>query len=247
MLAAVIALAAAVVAAPAALAQYGGTATTGGHGQEHAADGGACPPRPEPGAKILNGDMDGRVEVPPGDPDGTGQVTVWLKGDRVWFKLTWEGIDPPNLSHIHKAPLGKAGEPVIKLSDGAPRRQGCVLAPAATVSAIAADPAAYYVNVHNQRHPKGAIRAQLAAGERPVLPFTGKGSAQLLLAGSLVTMAGMALVVASRRYGVRIGRHLATQGAPSRAGRPRREPGQGDIGDGYGAARTARRWDDNPW
>jgi hypothetical protein len=233
MLAAVIALGATVITGPAALAQAG-----------------ACPARPEQGAKILNGDMDGRVEVPPGDPDGTGQVTIWLKGDKVWFKLTWEGIDPPNLSHIHKAPLGKAGEPVVKLFEGAPRRQGCVVAPAAVVAAVAADPAAYYVNVHNDRHPKGAIRAQLAAGEHPVLPFTGNGSAPLLLAGSLVTMAGMVLVVASRRYGVRIGRHLATQGAPAGAGRRRgAAPGAGDggIGDAYGTARTARRWDDSPW
>jgi hypothetical protein len=251
MLAAVVALSAVLLAAPVALAQYEEDYGSGsGSGSDAAADtsadsagGSACPAKPEAGSTILNGNMNGKVEVPPGDPDGTGQVTVWLKGDKVWFKMTWEGIDKPNLSHIHVGPAGKAGQPVVTLFQGTSAKEGCVVAQADVVDKIVANPGNYYVNVHNEAHPKGAIRAQLAKGESATLPFTGDASQQLLWIGSAITVAGMLLVYATRRYGIRVGRHLApSTGTPSR-GAP--------YGGGRRAAgttrRATRRVDHTPW
>ena len=231
MLAAVFALSAALFAAPVALAQYGDDSGTQSGGND------ACPAKPEAGSTILNGTMTGPVEVPPGDADGTGQVTVWLKGDKVWFKMNWEGIDKPNLSHIHKGPAGQAGQPVVTLFQGTAAKEGCVAADAAVVSRIVANPGNYYVNVHNQAHPKGAIRAQLALGESATLPFTGNSSQELLWIGSAITVAGMLLVYASRRYGIRVGRHLA----PATRARARANASASARG------RPQRRIDQRPW
>jgi CHRD domain len=260
MLAAVVALSAVLFAAPVALAQYDdsyGTDTGSGaaaNTSSESSGGGACPAKPEAGSTILNGNMTGPVEVPPGDADGTGQVTVWLKGDKVWFKMTWEGIDKPNLSHIHKAATGKAGAPVVTLFQGTSAKEGCVQATAAVVDGIAANPGEYYVNVHNQAHPKGAIRAQLAKGESATLPFTGDASQRLLWIGSAITVAGMLLVYATRRYGIRVGRHLQTSAGQTSAGASwtgtpysagaRYEGGRRAAGT---TRRATRRVDHTPW
>jgi CHRD domain len=256
MLAAVVALSAVLFAAPVALAQYDTGTDTGSGAADTSSEssgGGACPAKPEAGSTILNGNMTGPVEVPPGDADGTGQVTVWLKGDKVWFKMTWEGIDKPNLSHIHKAAAGKAGAPVVTLFQGTSAKEGCVQATAAVVDGIAANPGEYYVNVHNQAHPKGAIRAQLAKGESATLPFTGDASQRLLWIGSAITVVGMLLVYATRRYGIRVGRHLpASTGASLTGTRPggpyaagaRYEGGRRAAGT---TRRATRRVDHTPW
>jgi hypothetical protein len=262
MLAAVVALSAVLFAAPVALAQYDDSYGTGSDAaadtSSESSGGGACPAKPEAGSTILNGNMTGPVEVPPGDADGTGQVTVWLKGDKVWFKMTWEGIDKPNLSHIHKAAAGKAGAPVVTLFQGTSAKEGCVQATAAVVDGIAANPGEYYVNVHNQPHPKGAIRAQLAKGESATLPFTGDASQRLLWIGSAITVAGMLLVYATRRYGIRVGRHLQTSAGPTSAGAswtgtPPGGPYAAGARNGGGrraagtTRRATRRVDHTPW
>src|SRR5215217_6263458 len=58
--------------------------------------------------------LTGEVEVPPGDPDGTGTAAIKTRGTEVCYDISWTGIDA-NLSHIHKAPAGKAGGPVVNL------------------------------------------------------------------------------------------------------------------------------------
>jgi hypothetical protein len=40
--------------------------------------------------------------------------------------------------------------------------KGCTRADAAVIIAIMQDPANYYVNVHNDAFPKGAVRGQLS-------------------------------------------------------------------------------------
>jgi hypothetical protein len=227
MLATFVALSAVLLTAPIALAQYGddsggsgSESTTGGSTAESSSSGGSCSGKPASGSVVINAaTMTGEVETPAGDPDGTGQATFWLKDDKVWFKSDWTGIDKPNLAHIHKGAAGAAGDPVVTIFDGAPAREGCVVADAAVVKRISENPGNYYFNIHNEKFPKGAVRDQFAAGS-PTLPFTGDTSDRLLWLGSIVTLAGMLLVYTSRRYGLQVGRHLA--GAAGRGGRTAR-------------------------
>lgn len=110
--------------------------------------------------------MNGKVEVPKGDPKATGKAELKLNaatGKVCWeFKLT--GVNGPSAAHIHKGKAGKAGAVVVPLGTTY-KRQGCTTAAKALVSAILASPGAYYVNVHTAKYPAGSVRGQLSKTE----------------------------------------------------------------------------------
>ena len=114
----------------------------------------------------LHATMTGPVEVPPGDPDGTGTASFTFNPGRgrVCFELEVQNIAPATLAHIHVAPPGEAGPIVVPLTpptDGS--SSGCVEGvDPALINAIKKDPGAYYVNVHNAEYPPGAVRGQLS-------------------------------------------------------------------------------------
>jgi len=107
----------------------------------------------------------GATEVPgPGDPDGMGAVHLTLDplAATVCYTLETAHIDEPTAGHIHQAAEGAAGDVRIALFiDPANVSNGCVDADSATIEAIIANPADYYVNIHNAAFPAGAIRGQL--------------------------------------------------------------------------------------
>lgn len=107
--------------------------------------------------------MSGSAEVPKGSPTGKGTAKVTLNSStgRVCFRLTWSGIGTPVAAHIHKGPRGKTGPVVIPFFGGTAKHTGCVKASKSLVGAIIRKPSAYYVNVHTQKYPAGALRAQL--------------------------------------------------------------------------------------
>ena len=114
---------------------------------------------------VLTTTLTGAAEVPgPGDPDGTGQATLILLPEqgRLCYVLTAQGIAPATAAHVHAGRPGEAGPVAVTLEPptwGA--SGGCVAADPALLRAIAEDPAGYYVNVHNDEYPAGAIRGQL--------------------------------------------------------------------------------------
>ncbi len=108
--------------------------------------------------------LSGAQEVHPADNDGHGFFTYDLDGTTFCWTLEWTGIDTATAAHVHQAPRHVAGPVVIPLSvgdgSGAPVA-GCSEIDAALAAAIEADPKAFYVNVHNEAFPAGAIRGQL--------------------------------------------------------------------------------------
>jgi hypothetical protein len=112
----------------------------------------------------------GSQEAPnAGDPDGYGAADFRIKGNKVCFRIIAADIDRVTAAHIHKAPPGQAGNIVVDLYSFKgknqtipPRISGC----AKTTTAIAKDIAKnfddYYVNVHNEPFPNGALRGQLS-------------------------------------------------------------------------------------
>ncbi len=110
--------------------------------------------------------LTGSQEVPgPGDPDGSGsaEFTSVDSTDNVCFDIKVRNIEPATAAHVHRGATGVAGPPVITLqapTDG--ESKGCISVPGALADEIEANPAAFYVNIHNARYPDGAIRGQLA-------------------------------------------------------------------------------------
>lgn len=117
-------------------------------------------------AETYNASLSGAQEVPgPGDPDGSarGEVTVVDAVDNICYEINdVRGIVPATAAHIHRGAMGVSGPPVVTLdapADG--ESQGCVTAPEAIADEIEANPANFYINVHNPDYPDGAIRGQL--------------------------------------------------------------------------------------
>ena len=116
------------------------------------------------GTKTLTTTMKGAKEVPKGAPKGSGKAVVTLNastGKVCWTFSNLKGLDKVTASHIHQAPVGKAGNVVVPFFAGTLKAKGCVTASKSVVAAIVKKPNGYYVNIHTVKYPAGAIRGQL--------------------------------------------------------------------------------------
>jgi hypothetical protein len=111
----------------------------------------------------LYASLNGKSEVPKGDPKATGTAEIKLTAStgKVCWEFKLKGVATPSAAHIHKGKPGTAGAVVVPFGT-AFKRQGCTTAPKATIRAILANPGGYYVNVHNAKYPAGAVRGQLS-------------------------------------------------------------------------------------
>jgi aldose sugar dehydrogenase len=113
-------------------------------------------------------EMTGAEEAPgPGDPDGSGManITINLSKRQVCFALMVSDIGPATAAHIHIAPPGEPGPVVVPLNppptDGS--STGCANnVDRSLLRNIMQHPERYYVNVHNEEFPAGAVRGQLS-------------------------------------------------------------------------------------
>jgi hypothetical protein len=112
----------------------------------------------------------GTNEVPPADLDGNGTALVTIAGTTVSYEIVVNNIAAPTAQHIHSGVAGVNGPIVVGLTgtwsgsgNGPWTLVGATTTDAATAAAIVANPAAFYVNVHNADFPGGAVRGQLAA------------------------------------------------------------------------------------
>lgn len=129
-----------------------------------------------PTKTVLTATLSGDEEVPgPGDSDGSGTATIRLDptADRVCFDLDWQRIRAPFAAHIHRGATGVAG-PVrvplfvaeVPLPNTIKSVDGCVRdVDSELIDRIIADPASFYVNIHNRQFPDGAIRGQLSVAK----------------------------------------------------------------------------------
>ena len=122
-------------------------------------------------AAMLTATLTGAAEVNAngdpnqGDLDGTGTANLRTipKKEKICYDITVSNIAPATAAHIHKAPAGVNG-PIIKTlkapTDGS--SQGCVRMGRKQIMMINRNPSAFYVNVHNDDFPNGAVRGQLS-------------------------------------------------------------------------------------
>jgi hypothetical protein len=106
-------------------------------------------------------------EVPsPGPAGGTGtaKVVIDAAAGTLCYDLAWSPeVGTPSAAHIHKGAKGTSG-PIVVVLNEPPSPKACVTAPPAILQDIAANPSTYYVNIHNNAYPGGAVRGQLTAG-----------------------------------------------------------------------------------
>ena len=117
-------------------------------------------------AETLRASLSGAREVPEeGDRNGRGtaRITTDRSRGRVCFRIRLSRVGSVAAGHIHRAPAGEAGPIVVALFDEPTRRpRGCVNGVSRSlIRAIERNPRRFYVNVHNERHPAGAVRGQL--------------------------------------------------------------------------------------
>jgi hypothetical protein len=101
----------------------------------------------------------------PADPDGSGTARVtFVEGEQnVCFELSVSNIQTATMAHIHGGTATEVGGPPLFVM--APpvngESKGCASAPQRLVDAIKANPANFFVTIHNAEFPGGAVRGQL--------------------------------------------------------------------------------------
>lgn len=120
-------------------------------------------------ATALQARLSGGEEVPtPGADPGVGSFTVDVSGTQGCYDLNVTMGEKPTKAHIHQGGKGVAGpvvvdlKPVFEPGESATTAKSCVEISPDVASKLLADPGAYYVNVHSEAHPDGAMRGQLA-------------------------------------------------------------------------------------
>lgn len=134
----------------------------------------------------------------PGNPDGSGSATITLDPDtgEVCWDMTAEGIGAVTQSHIHEGAEGVSGGVVVPLDvegfEGS--SEGCVEDQDADVlQAIHDSPEGYYVNLHTEDFPAGAIRGQLTATAQPDTAVPVSGTSPVALIGILLALSAAIL------------------------------------------------------
>ena len=123
------------------------------------------------GTKLLIADLNGANEVGEGDPDGRGTMRVRLnkaKGE-ICFGLKVRDIDTLTRAHIHRGVAGVNGpvevfffDTVIDNPIPVPSNlRGCVDASKDIIKEIGTYPGNFYINIHTENFPAGAVRGQL--------------------------------------------------------------------------------------
>ena len=111
----------------------------------------------------LEASLTGEKEVPgPGDPNGWGDAEVKVHKAKVCYELEVERIKPATAAHIHRGGPSVAGPVVVELkapTDGS--SEGCKAISKKLSKKLRDHPWRYYVNVHNNPYPDGAVRGQL--------------------------------------------------------------------------------------
>jgi hypothetical protein len=119
-------------------------------------------------AESLKARLSGAEELPgPGVANGVGAVLVDVTATSGCYDLKVTMGEQPTKAHIHQGAKGASGPVVVDLNpafepgESSFNAKACVDLAADLAAKLLADPAAYYVNVHTEAHPDGAVRGQL--------------------------------------------------------------------------------------
>jgi hypothetical protein len=115
----------------------------------------------------LGAKLKGKEEVPgPGDNDGTGEAQLETKiaKSKLCYLVEFEDIGTATAAHVHKGAKGDDGKIVIPLFEeqtDSPAEDCIKVEKDRKLKKLVKDPSGFYVNVHTEEFPDGAIRGQL--------------------------------------------------------------------------------------
>jgi hypothetical protein len=139
-----------------------------GDGTEVTTETTAAGEKAEGTAAGLKSRLTGAEEVPgPGAEPGVGAFVFNVVLTQGCYELNVTMGEKPIKAHIHQGAKGASGPVVVDLmpafesGEAALKAKSCVALPADVASKLLAEPGSYYVNVHSEAHPDGAIRGQL--------------------------------------------------------------------------------------
>ena len=105
--------------------------------------------------------MSGTSESPP--THGVGDAIIALHEHDICYRFAhMRGFTDASNARILRGATRETGTIVVSLATG-PRlhHRGCLAMGATVMTAIAADPSAYYVEIRSVQYPRGLVRAQL--------------------------------------------------------------------------------------
>ena len=121
---------------------------------------------------VLNAVVDGRKEIGndgqrrAGNLDGFGSFSGVLSGRKLCYGLQVTGIGMPLAAHIHRGNADTNGDVVVPLA--AMKQNGdsatgsdCTQLSRSLADRLVSAPGRFYVNIHTQKFPSGAVRGQL--------------------------------------------------------------------------------------
>lgn len=99
------------------------------------------------------------------DTDGYGiaRIKVNTDNNEVCIRMKVFDIQTATAAHIHSGNVGEAGQTMVLLPtpDNNGNARGCVLVGDSLAKALLTTPSGYFVQIHNQDFPNGAIKGQL--------------------------------------------------------------------------------------
>jgi CHRD domain len=107
--------------------------------------------------------MSGTSESPPTHGVGDAVIALHGKAHDICYRFAhMRGFTDASNARILRGATRETGTFVVSLATG-PRlhHRGCLRMAATVMTAIAADPSAYYVEIRSVQYPRGLVRAQL--------------------------------------------------------------------------------------
>jgi hypothetical protein len=115
---------------------------------------------------VREAELTGAEVVPAaGDPDGSGMARMifYPMKNKICYRVTVSGMQTATKAHLHMGNTGEVGP--VKLGLLPPRNSAreCIRGLGERfIRRISRNPSRYYVDVHNNEYPGGALRGQLS-------------------------------------------------------------------------------------
>ena len=107
--------------------------------------------------------LTGANETAGGDAKASGgfKVTMDPETNDFCYSLWSDKPLKATMAHLHTGAAGVDGAPVVTLEVTGKASDECLAIEKSKLDPIVADPASFYVNIHTDAFPKGALRGQL--------------------------------------------------------------------------------------